>query len=256
MGRLANKRALITGATGGIGEATAKRFLEEGAAVMLVGRSESKLRAMQDRLGAAGEVATAVSDAADEAAVKASVEATVKTFGGLDIVFANAGIEGAARPIDELTVEEFQNVLTTNVTGVWLSIKHGAAALRQSGRGSIIATASVAGDIGFPHLAHYVASKHAVCGLVKTASLEFGGANIRVNAVAPGPIDNRMMQSIGEQLAPDAAAAVRKDIESSVALGRYGANEEVANLALFLASDEASYCTGGVYFVDGGYTAA
>ena len=102
----------------------------------------------------------------------------------------------------------------------------------------------------------YIASKHAVCGLVKTAALELGAAKIRVNAIAPGPIDNRMMGSLGDQLGGEAAAQFRKQVESSIALGRYGTNEEVANLALFLASDEASYCTGGCYLVDGGYVAA
>lgn len=256
MARLSNKTALITGATGGIGEATAKLFLSEGANVMLVGRSAQKLRETHDRLGGGDRLAMAVADAADEPAIKAAVTAAVDKFGGLDVLFANAGTEGALKSVTDLTVEEFQNVLNTNVIGVWLSMKHCAEPLAKSGKGSIIATSSIAGAVTLPNMSPYVASKHAVCGLVKTAALEMGPSNIRVNAIAPGPIDNRMMQSVGTQLAPEAAAQLRAQVESSTALNRYGTNEEIANLALFLASDEASYCTGGYYLADGGYVAA
>jgi NAD(P)-dependent dehydrogenase (short-subunit alcohol dehydrogenase family) len=256
MNRLKDKVALITGATGGIGEATAKLFLAEGARVMLVGRSVQKLHETRERLGGGDALAMAVAEAADEAAIKAAVAATLKRFDRLDIMFANAGTEGDLKAIANLTVAEFQAVLTTNVIGVWLSMKHCEAALKASGKGSIIATSSIAGAIGFPNMSPYIASKHAVCGLVKTAALEYGPSNIRVNAVAPGPIDNRMMVSLGAQLAPDGAGALRTHVEQSTALKRYGTNEEVANLTLFLASDEASYCTGGYYLVDGGYVAA
>ncbi len=256
MTRLKNKVALITGATGGIGEATAKLFLSEGARVMLVGRSEQKLHETRERLGASDAVAMAVAEAADEAAIKAAVAATLKRFDRLDILFANAGTEGDLKAIADLTVAEFQAVLTTNVIGVWLSMKHCEGPLKASGKGSIVATSSIAGAIGFPNMSPYIASKHAVCGLVKTAALEYGPSNIRVNAVAPGPIDNRMMASLGAQLAPGAASALRTQVEQSTALKRYGTNEEVANLTLFLASDEASYCTGGYYLADGGYVAA
>ena len=254
--RLANKKAIVTGATGGIGEATAKLFLAEGAKVMLVGRSKAKLRETFERLGGGDALGMAVAEATDEAATKAAVAATVDRFGGLDILFANAGTEGDLKSITDLTTAEFQSVLMTNVVGVWLSMKCAVEALRKSGRGSIIATSSVAGAIGFANMSPYIASKHAVCGLVKTAALELGEANIRVNAVAPGPIDNRMMASLGVQLASEDAAAFREQVEQSVALKRYGTNEEVAHLALFLSSDESSYCTGGYYLVDGGYVAA
>ncbi len=256
MNRLKDKVALITGATGGIGEAAAKTFLAEGARVMLVGRSKKKLYETQERLNGGDAVAISVADAGDEAATREAVQTAVEAFGGLDIVFANAGTEGNLKPLDELSLEDFQSVITTNVTGVWLTMKHCVGPLRKRGGGSIIATASIAGMIGFPGLAPYIASKHAVCGLVKTAALELGDANIRVNAIAPGPIDNRMMQSIVTQLSPDAPADARGGITQALAIKRFGASEEVANLALFLASDESSYCTGGVFLIDGGYTAA
>ena len=120
----------------------------------------------------------------------------------------------------------------------------------------MIALSSIAGVIGSPGLAPYIASKHAVYGLVKTVALELGASKIRVNAIAPGPIDNRMIRSIETQLSPDNPGAVRDFLTTKIALQRYGTNEEVAKLALFLASDDASYCTGGIHMIDGGFTAA
>jgi NAD(P)-dependent dehydrogenase (short-subunit alcohol dehydrogenase family) len=254
--RLDGKVAVVTGATGGIGEATAKHFLELGAKVMLVARSPDKLAATLERLSPVGDVAGSVSEAADENGVAAAVAATLDRFGGLDIMIANAGTEGALKPIDALSVEEFEDTMRTNVTGVWLAMKHCAGPLKARGGGSIVALSSIAGCIGFPAMAPYIASKHAVYGLVKTAALELGPSNIRVNAVGPGPIDNRMIDSLQNQLAPDDPAALRSGIESGIAMRRYGTNEEVAHLIAFLASDASSYCNGSIYMIDGGYVAA
>ena len=254
--RLDGKVAIITGATGGIGEAMAKRFLEEGASVMLVGRSAEKLKATRERLAAKNYLADFVAEAADEAATAAAVEATVKAFGGVDILLANAGTEGKVALIEDQTLENFEDVLRTNVVGVWLSMKYCVEPMKKRGGGSIIAMSSIAGMIGVPAAAPYIASKHAVYGLVKTAALEFGAFGIRVNAIGPGPIDNRMIRSIETQLSPDDPDAMRAGFSQLIALKRYGTNEEVANLALFLASDEASYCTGSIHMIDGGFTAA
>ena len=248
--------AIITGATGGIGEATARLFLNLGAKVMLVARSADKLAGTRGRLESLGEVRESVSEAADEAGIAAAVNATLRQFGGLDILVANAGTEGVAKPLEALSVEQFESTMRTNVTGVWLAMKHCVGPLKDRGRGSIIALSSIAGCIGFPGLAPYIASKHAVYGLVKTAALELGPFNIRVNAVGPGPIDNRMIQSIELQLAADDPAALRAGIEASIPMRRYGNNEEVAHLLAFLASDAASYCSGSIYMIDGGYVAA
>jgi NAD(P)-dependent dehydrogenase (short-subunit alcohol dehydrogenase family) len=171
-------------------------------------------------------------------------------------LIANAGTEGVLKPIEELSVTDFNDTLQTNVIGVWLAMKHVVAPMKARGGGSIVALSSIAGMIGFPAMAPYIASKHAVFGLVKTAALELGEANIRVNAVGPGPIDNRMMQSLGSQLAGDEAAGLRAQVESTIALRRYGTNEEVAHLLAFLASDASTYCTGSNYMIDGGYIAA
>lgn len=254
--RLDGKVAIITGATGGIGEATAKLFLQLGAKVMLVGRSADKLAATRGRLEAYGDVGESMSDAADETGMAAAVAATLDRFGGLDILIANAGTEGALKPIEALTVEEFEETMRINVTGVWLAMKHCVEPLKALGGGSVVALSSIAGCIGFPAMAPYIASKHAVYGLVKTAALELGPSKIRVNAVGPGPIDNRMIDSLQNQLAPDDPAALRTGIEGSIAMRRYGTNEEVAHLLAFLASDASSYCNGSIYMIDGGYVAA
>ena len=254
--RLDGKVAIVTGATGGIGEATAKLFLELGAKVMLVARSSDKLAETTARLQGLGDYDGSIADSTDEAATAAAVARTVERFGGVDILIANAGTEGVLKPIEQLTVEDFNDTLQTNVIGVWLAMKHCVEPMKTRGGGSIIALSSIAGMVGFPAMAPYIASKHAVFGLVKTAALELGEHKIRVNSVGPGPIDNRMMQSLGTQLAGDEAAAMRTGVESSIALRRYGTNEEVAHLLAFLASDASTYCTGSNYMVDGGYIAA
>jgi NAD(P)-dependent dehydrogenase (short-subunit alcohol dehydrogenase family) len=254
--RLDGKVAIITGATGGIGEATAKLFLELGARVMLVARSADKLEATLARLKPVGEVAGSVAEAIDERAFAAAVAATLDRFGGLDILIANAGTEGVVKPVELLSVEEFEDTIRTNVTGVWLSMKHCVEPLKSRGGGSIVALSSIAGCIGFPAMSPYIASKHAVYGLVKTAALELGASNIRVNAVGPGPIDNRMMDALQKKLAPEDPGALRDGVEASIPMRRYGTNEEVAHLLAFLASDASSYCNGSIYMVDGGYVAA
>ena len=254
--RLDGKVAIITGATGGIGEATAKLFLQEGANVMLVARSAEKLKETCARLGNTKNVAHFVADATDEAATAAAVAATVKAFSGVDILLANAGTEGAVKPIEAQSLTEFEQVLRTNVIGVWLAMKYCVEPMKARGSGSMIALSSIAGMIGSPGLAPYIASKHAVYGLVKTVALELGASKIRVNAIGPGPIDNRMIRSIETQASSENPDAVRDHFKTLIALQRYGTNEEVAQLALFLASDDASYCTGGIHMIDGGYTAA
>jgi len=200
MARLAGKIALITGATGGIGTATAQAYLREGAKVMLVGRSEEKLTELRERLGHAESLATFATDAADEAGVRDSIDATVKAFGGLDIVFAGA--------------------------------------------------------IGFPGLAPYIASKHAVNGLTKTMARELAPAGIRVNAIAPGMIDNRMLHSIADQIDSGNGAGVLEQFMPLIPMERLGRSEEIAAFAVFLGSDESSYCTGSIHLADGGYVAA
>ncbi|QMW23526.1 SDR family NAD(P)-dependent oxidoreductase [Sandaracinobacteroides saxicola] len=252
-GRLAGKSAIITGATGGIGSATAETFAREGAKLLLVGRDAGRLEALAARLP--GEHATFVGRVAEEADVEGYVAAARARFGRIDVLFANAGDEGAVKPLSALTVAEWDHVQAVNVRGPWLAIKHAAPLMAEAGGGSIVLTSSVAGLIGFPGLAAYAASKHAMVGLTKVAALEFGPAKVRVNAVCPAPIDNAMMASVERQVAPDSPEAAHAMFATMNALKRYGTNQEVANIVLFLASDEAEFCTGTAYPVDGGFLA-
>ena len=254
--RLEGKVAIITGASGGIGAATARRFLDEGAKVMLVGRSEAKIEQTMEALGNGTSLAFHLAEAADEQANAAAVAATVDRFGGVDIMLANAGTEGVVAPFEQQSAADFESVLRTNVLGVWISMKTCVEAMKQRGGGSIIALSSIAGVIGAAGLLPYIASKHAVFGMVKTAAIELGEFNIRVNAIGPGPIQNRMIDSICDQAAPGDSEAVADGFRDAIPMKRFGENEEVANLALFLASDESSYCSGSIHMIDGGYTAA
>ena len=254
--RLKNKTAIVTGATGGIGAATSKRYLEEGANLVMVGRSEEKLINLMKSLDNPSNAITCVADSKDESAINKCINTTYEKFGSVDIVMANAGTEGIVKPLTDFTVEEFNDVIDVNVVGVWLYMKYAFPIMQKQKSGSFIAVASTAGLVGFNGLCPYIASKHAVCGMVKTACLENGPMNVRVNALAPGPVDNRMMDSIGEQLNPDDPSSVVDIVNGMVATNRYSTNEEIANLALFLGSDESSNCSGSVYVCDGGFTAA
>ena len=251
--KLDHKVAIITGAAGGIGWAAAQTFVREGARVMLVDRDERVLHALAGELGASAAYAAA--DVSSREDSERYVRATVERFGGLDVMFANAGIEGRVAPIAELPVEELDRVLAVNVRGVFLALKYAIPELVKRGGGSIIVTSSVAGMLGSSNLSAYTTSKHAIVGLAKSAALELAPHNIRVNTIHPGPIDNRMMRGIEGQLAPGHGDAVKKGFEAQVPLGRYGTNQEIANLALFLAGQEASYCTGSMFVADGGFTA-
>jgi 3alpha(or 20beta)-hydroxysteroid dehydrogenase len=256
MQHLDGRAAIITGAAGGIGGAMARLFLDLGAKVMLTDRDGARLKDVQQSLGGGENCAAIPADCTDEAATRAAVDATLERFGSVDILVANAGIEGVLGPLDQLSLENFEQALRVNLVGIWLAMKHVAPVMKAAGGGAIVALASVAGAIGFPGMAPYVASKHGVVGLVKVAAMELGPANIRVNAVAPGPVDNRMMQSLGDQLGGGDPQVFRTFIESRIPMGRYATNEEIARLIAFLASDAASYCNGGLYFADGGYVAA
>lgn len=255
MGKLSGKTAIITGAAGGIGAATAHLFGAEGANVALVDLEQAALADVARALDPERTLVVAA-DVSQPEDVERYVTETVKRFGRLDVLFANAGTEGRVCPIAEYPVGEFDHVLGVNVRGVWLAIRAAAREFQKNPGGSIIATSSVAGLIGSLGLSAYVASKHAVIGIARCAALELAPLGVRVNTLNPGPVENRMMRSIEKQASPGAPEQVKAGFEGKVAMGRYGTNEEMARLALFLASDESSYCTGAVFVADGGFTAA
>jgi NAD(P)-dependent dehydrogenase (short-subunit alcohol dehydrogenase family) len=251
--RLDGKVAVITGAGGEIGAATARLMAARGARIVAVDRDSASLGHVVNELGRNAIAIKA--DVTDEESVKTYVARARAEMGGIDVFFNNAGIEGLVAPITEYPLAEFQRVLAVNVVGVMLGMKHVIPVMMERGGGNIINTSSGAGLTGTPGMCAYNASKHAVIGLTRSAAAEWAARNIRVNAVNPGPIDSRMMRSLEAGLSPGNAEGIKARLRSLVPAGRYGLAEEVATLVAFLASDDARYLHGGVYTVDGGFTA-
>ena len=247
------KVAVVTGAAGGIGRAVAVRLAAEGARLALVDVDANALSASRDAVKqAGGEALTVTADVTRSADVERYVRATTDAFGGIDRFFNNAGILGAVAPLIEYPEEMFDRVLAVNAKGVWLGMKHVAPAIIARGGGAIVNTASIAGLRGTPGLVAYTASKHAVVGLTRSASLELIRRGVRVNAVCPAPIDTAMAADMEKKARPNDPAAFHARMEASVPMRRYGTADEVAALVTFLLSDEASYINGGIYPVDGG----
>ena len=196
-----------------------------------------------------------VADVADDSAAKKYVQLAKKFMGGIDVALLNAGVEGEVHPIQTCPVEVFDRVLSINLRAVWLGLKYVMPEMASRGGGSIVLTSSTAGVRGRAGLAPYVASKHGVIGLMRTAAQEGARDGIRVNTVNPSPVETRMMRSLEKGFAPGNPEEFRRKMAGRLALGRYAEPEEIARLMLFLASDEASYVTGSVNMVDGGLTA-
>ena len=252
MKRLQDKVAIITGGAGGIGKATAKLFLEEGARVMLVGRTESKLKKAVDEFNDP-KVAYSVADVSKANDTRGYVKNTIASFGKIDIFFNNAGIEGTSRPIADYPEDVFDQVIDINLKGVWLGCQQ--VIPKMTVGGSVIITSSVAGLKGFRGLGAYTASKHAVVGIMRVAALEFADKKIRVNTIHPGPVNTRMMRAIEKDISPNKHEEAKKGFEAGVPMGRYAEANEIAELVLFLASDESKYITGSTQVIDGGMTA-
>lgn len=243
---LQDKVALITGGTSGIGRATAFALAKAGAAVVVGGRREAEGSAVVGTIVAEGGRATFVkTDVTDSAQVQALVDAAQTEYGGLDIAFNNAGIEGAAlAPLVDETEENVRRVMEVNFFGVWNSLKAELPAMIRRGGGSIINTTSVAGLRGFGAFSSYAASKFAVEGLMRSVAQEVGSAGIRVNTVAPGPIATDLLER--------ATGGDPTGFVQMVPMGRVGTAKEVAQLVTFLASEQASYINGSTLRVDGG----
>ncbi|MBD3167673.1 SDR family oxidoreductase [bacterium] len=253
MQRMQNKRIVITGAAGEIASDLARKCVQEGGMVHLVDIDEDGLKTLTEELGE-DNAAYTVADVSDEEATKRYVRNAKSQLGGIDVFFDNAGIEGHVKPLTDVTEEEWDKLMGVNLKGMWLGYKHVAPVMAQDGGGAMVMTSSVAGLGGFPGLGPYVASKHGIIGLMRSAAMEAASQKIRVNSVNPSPVDTRMMRSIesgtGEQ------EQVQKQFESMIPMQRYAETRETADLMFYLATDEASFLTGGVYVVDGGMTAS
>lgn len=245
----AGKTYLITGASSGIGAATALALGRVGAHVVLAARREDACAALaQDIVASGGKALVLKMDVSVEADVRQAVAATVAHFGCIDGAFNNAGLLGVAAPLHEGGSADFDAVMRTNVSGVFWSMKYQIEAMRKTGGGAIVNTASIGAQVGFATLSPYVASKHAVMGLTRTAALEYFQHGIRINAVCPGPVATAMA---------DLGFGSRANLEgamTSAPAGRAGRPDEIAGPVLFLLSSAASYISGHGLVVDGGYT--
>ena len=256
MGVLDGKVAIITGAAGGLGSAAARLLAAEGARVLAADLRAEPLEALVEAVRAAGGEASAhVADVTSGEAVRAMVRAAQERYGGLHILFNNAGIEGRLGRLAELDDDDFDQVMAVNARGVWLGLRHGIPAISASGGGSIINCASAAGLKGLPRGAPYTASKHAVIGLTRAAALEYAREGVRVNAICPGYTATDMVARTEQSLSPSDPERARDRLLRPIPLRRYGTADEIAQLVLFLASDNSSFITGAAYSIDGGTTA-
>ena len=247
----AGKTAIVTGGSTGIGRATALAFAKRGAKVMVADVAEQEgnetVKMIKDT---GGDALFVKCDVSVEADVKRMVEQTVVTFGSVDYAFNNAGIEGERGNVQDCTPENWNRVIDINIKGVWLCMKYQIPQMLKQGKGAIVNCSSVAGIIGFAGSAPYVASKHAVVGLTKTAALENATTGIRVNAVCPGVIDTPMVERVTGNV-----EEVEQQFIAMEPMGRMGKPEEIADAVLFLCSDAASFMTGHSMPVDGGWLA-
>jgi NAD(P)-dependent dehydrogenase (short-subunit alcohol dehydrogenase family) len=253
MGRLDGKVAIITGGAGGIGVAAGKRFVAEGASVLLVDLDEQALSQACSEISS-NKVSFFVGDVTSSADNHAMAQVATERFGGVDIFLANAGIEGDVASILDYDEARFDQVMEVNVKGPFLGLRAVVPQMQKRGGGSVIITSSIMGVKGGAAVAPYATSKHAVIGLMKSASREFAVQNIRVNTVNPAPVNTRMMRSLEEGMRPGEAEEAKAGIQAGIPMQRYAEPEDIANIMLFLASDESVFVTGSVYLADGGIT--
>ena len=249
MKRLTGKRCVVTGGGSGIGRASAMRFAEEGASVLVVGRRDNAEAVASEVLAAGGVARAMVTDAAIEANVVAIVERCVGEFGGLDVFFANIGITGTNTPLLEQSVEEWNDVWRVNTVSCFLAVKHAGRVMTAQGSGSIILTSSAASLRANAGAISYSASKAGVTSLAQCAANAFAGTGVRVNAILPGLVETQLTRKVFEQ-ARERGAEAR--IGHMTPLKRAGQPHEIAAMAAFLASDDSSFVTGQLYAVDGG----
>jgi NAD(P)-dependent dehydrogenase (short-subunit alcohol dehydrogenase family) len=238
----------VTGGSSGIGRATAIALAREGAKVVVAARRSKEGDETVQLVKETGSDGIFVNtDVANEASVKSLIEKTIDSYHRLDYAFNNAGIEQIMRPLTEQTVEEFDQIMNINVRGVWLSMKYEIPEMIKNGSGAIVNNSSVAGVMGFPQMAIYIASKHAVLGLTKSAALEYAKSGIRINVIAPGGVITEMANRVTED-----NPQFLETLTSMHPIGRLANPEEIANAVVWLFSDRASFVLGHTLLVDGG----
>jgi NAD(P)-dependent dehydrogenase (short-subunit alcohol dehydrogenase family) len=249
MKKLVDKVAIVTGGGSGIGQAIAILFAKEGAKVVVSDIDVTGGQNTVDKIISLGSEAFFVeSNTSDAKEQEILVQKTIQKYGKLDIACNNAGIGGSSHPTGDYPIEDWDKVISVNLSGVFYGMKYQIKAMLENGKGNIINISSILGTVGFAQAGAYTAAKHGVLGLTKTAALEYGTQNIRINAICPGFIKTPLLdKSLNEESLTS--------IASKHALMRLGTSEEVAQLALWLASDDASFVTGSEYLIDGGYTA-
>ena len=247
-----NKGCIITGGAGSLGRASAELFLKEGAKVLLVDQSLEELERVRETLQSP-DVLIAVADVSDNHQTETYVSQAVEAWGHVDVLFSNAGVSGTNAPVTDYPEDLFDEVMAVNVKGTFLACKHTIPHMASGG--SVVVTSSIMGVQARPNSVGYITSKHAIVGFVRCLSREMAPKNIRVNAIAPGPIDNAFQKTIEDRMSKTMGRDATAMLNEIIPLGRHAQVEEIAQTVLFLASDQSSFSTGSVFMADGGWHA-
>lgn len=248
---LSGRAVLVVGATSGIGRAAALAFAQAGASVVVSGLGAAQGRDVESEIRSLGREALYIeTDVSRESEVRGLMQRAVERFGRIHAAVNNAGTEGRYGPVQDMTVDDFERIIGVNLRGIWLGLKYQIPHMLGHGGGAIVNTSSTAGVAAIPNIGLYTASKHAVIGLTKASALEVARSGIRINAVAPGPVETGLLHRMVDGHVDTA------QIAASVPMGRISSPEEIAQVIVWLCSDAASYVTGHTLVADGGLTAA